>query len=173
MRADGNTPAAWLADAARMAPLIAGVSRFDPSPAVQARVQSLTRALEQRTLLFDRGSSQLRPGQEPQLREIAAIINELGSLAPAASRTFRIDVVGHTDADGSLQSNLPLSTTRASRAIAALGLQRSEFLVVSPSGVGSDDPVVPGVSETEKQRNRRVAFRVTVDPPGSGESTRR
>ena len=173
LRADGNAPAAWLADAARMAPLIAGVSRFDPSPAVQARVQSLTRALEQATLLFDRGSSQLRSGQEPQLREIAAIINELGSLAPAANRTFRIDVVGHTDSDGSLQSNLPLSTTRATRAIAALGLQRSEFLVVSPTGVGSDDPVVPGVSETEKQRNRRVAFRVTVDPPGSGASTRR
>ena len=85
-------------------------------------------------------------------------------MLPATSnRTFRIDVVGHTDSDGSLESNLPLSVTRAKQAIAVLQLQPSASLTVSPSGVGSDDPIVAGMSEADKQRNRRVAFRVSSE----------
>ena len=167
LRAAGDAPAAWLADARRVAPLIPGVNSFDPSAAGDTRIQSLTRALEQATLLFDRGSSRLRPGQGTQIREIAALINELGQLAnergllsAAVNRPLRIDVVGHTDSDGSLESNLPLSVTRATQAIAALGLESSATVTLSPSGVGSDDPIVAGVSEDDKQRNRRVAFRV-------------
>jgi OOP family OmpA-OmpF porin len=105
----------------------------------------------------------LRAGQASQLGDIAALINELGLLAASTNRTFRIDVIGHTDADGSLDSNLPLSVTRATQAIAALGLQPSASLTISPSGVGSDDPIVAGVSEDDKQRNRRVAFRVSSE----------
>jgi OOP family OmpA-OmpF porin len=163
LRVAGNAPAAWIADARRVAPLIPGVNSFDASAAVDARVQSLTRSLEQSTLVFDRGSSRLRAGQASQLGDIAALINELGLLAASTNRTFRIDVIGHTDADGSLDSNLPLSVTRATQAIAALGLQPSASLTISPSGVGSDDPIVAGVSEDDKQRNRRVAFRVSSE----------
>ena len=163
LRAAGNAPAAWLADARRVAPLIPGVNSFDASAAVDARIQTLTRSLEQATLVFERGSSRLRAGQETQRSEIAALINELGLLAATSNRTFRIDVVGHTDSDGSLESNLPLSVTRAKQAIAVLQLQPSASLTVSPSGVGSDDPIVAGMSEADKQRNRRVAFRVSSE----------
>jgi outer membrane protein OmpA-like peptidoglycan-associated protein len=159
----GNAPAAWIADARRVTPLIPGVNSFDASAAVDARIQSLTRSLEQSTLVFDRGSSRLRAGQVSWLGDIAALINELGLLAASTNRTLRIDVIGHTDADGSLDSNLPLSVTRATQAIVALGLQPSASLTISPSGVGSDDPIVAGVSEDDKQRNRRVAFRVSSE----------
>ena len=114
----------------------------------------------------------MRVGQESQLREIAALINELGTLAASAGRRFRIDVVGHTDSDGSLASNLPLSGARAEQAILALGLRPSDALNVAPMGVGSDDPIVAGVSEAEKQQNRRIAFRVSEIPAGSAQSNR-
>ena len=172
LRADGDPSTTWLADAGRIAPLIAGVNRFDPSPAIQARIRSLTRTLEQSSLRFERGTSRLRVGQESQLREIAALINELGTLAASAGRRFRIDVVGHTDSDGSLESNLPLSGARAEQAILALGLRPSDALNVAALGVGSDDPIVAGVSEAEKQQNRRIAFRVSEIPAGSGQSNR-
>jgi outer membrane protein OmpA-like peptidoglycan-associated protein len=173
LRADGDAPAAWLADARRLAPLIAGVNSFDGSAALRARTQSMTRQLQQATLLFDRGTSRLRPGQEGQLRATAAIVTELGLLAAASGHAVRIDVIGHTDADGSMQSNVPLSIARAQQAILALRLPSSDYVTLQPSGVGSDDPRVPGVTEDEKQQNRRIAFRVSQIPGGPEESARR
>ena len=173
LRVEGDAPAAWLAEARRLAPLIAGVDSVDASAAFRARTQSVTRQLHQAMLLFDRGTSRLRPGQEVQLRSTAALVSELGLLAAAAGNTVRIDVIGHTDADGSMQSNVPLSIARAEQAIFALRLPSSDYVRLQPSGVGSDDPRVPGVTEEEKQQNRRIVFRVSEIPGGPGESPRR
>ena len=51
-------------------------------------------------------------------------------------------------------------------------LDDAGVLNVAPMGVGSDDPIVAGVSEAEKQQNRRIAFRVSEIPAGSGQSNR-
>jgi OOP family OmpA-OmpF porin len=173
LRVEGEAPAAWLADARRLAPLIAGVNSFDASPALRARTQSVTRQLQQATLLFDRGTSRLRAGQETQLRATAALVTELGLLAAASGRSVRIEVIGHTDADGSMQSNVPLSIARARQAILALQLPSSDNVTLVPSGVGSDDPRVRGVTEDEKQQNRRIVFRVSEITGGPPESSRR
>jgi OOP family OmpA-OmpF porin len=173
LRADGEAPAAWLAEARRLAPLIAGVNSFDASAALGARTRSVTQQLQLATLLFDRGTSRLRPGQEAQLRATAALLNELGLLAAAVGHPVRVDVIGHTDADGTMQSNVPLSMARAEQAILALRLPSSEYVTLQPSGVGSGDPRVPGMTEDEKQQNRRIVFRVSGIPGGPGESARR
>jgi len=161
LAATGDPPAAWIAEASRIAPLVAGVARFDAAGATESRIQSLTRRIEGATLLFARGLPVLLPGQEAQARAAADDIRELGVLAAGAGRTFRVDVVGNTDTDGDAKANLPLSRARAERALAALGLQPSPHLQVRPLGVGSDEPLAAGPSETDKQRNRRVSLRVS------------
>ena len=171
LKAGGEATAAWIADAQRVAPLVAGVSRFDPTAVVNARIHSLTTALQRATLLFVRGRPQFLPGQEDQIRAIAAQARELGALAVAAARPLRLDVVGHTDADGNTTLNVPLSRQRADRVVAAADLQRTPLLSITAVGVGSDEPIVAGAADRDKQRNRSVTFRV-ADVSASGGRSR-
>jgi OOP family OmpA-OmpF porin len=169
----GTAPAAWLAEAHRLAPLIAGITRLDASPAVEAGLAAITARLAARTPLFVKGSAQLAPGQDAVLRAVIADLRELDTLAGLSSRRVRVDVVGHADADGAPEANLPLSRTRAERVAAAIAREGLSGLDVVALGVGSREPAIPGPTEPEKQRNRRVVVRVA--PAGSaatGETTR-
>jgi outer membrane protein OmpA-like peptidoglycan-associated protein len=161
LAASGTAPAAWIIDARRIAPLIAGTSAFDATAVLNSSLQARIARIEAATLLFGRGSSTLLAGQDDQLRAIAADIRELDALASQARRTFRVHVVGHTDADGAVVANLPLSRERAERARAALDLWPTPTLDLLVGGVGSDEPLVAGATEADKQRNRRVTFHVT------------
>jgi outer membrane protein OmpA-like peptidoglycan-associated protein len=166
LTATGEPPAAWIGEARRIAPLIAGVAGFDTAGLLESRTQSLIRRIQAATVQFSRGSSRLLPGQGAQLQTLAEDLRELGRLAALADRAFRIDVVGHTDADGDDASNLPLSRARANQLIDALGLEPTARLELRPLGVASTEPLVSGDTDEGKQRNRRVSLRVA----GAGQS---
>jgi OmpA-OmpF porin, OOP family len=80
------------------------------------------------------------------------------------NRSARIEVVGHTDGDGDPALNLPLSRARAERVVQALEIESLSHVEISPIGVGSEDPLRAGESETDKQQNRRVTVRVSAEP---------
>jgi OOP family OmpA-OmpF porin len=172
LAASGAGTAAWIADARRMAPLIAGISGFDDSAMVAATLSALIQRIESATILFARGTPTPLDGQSEPVRALAADLKELDLLAAATGRAFRIDVRGHTDADGAAAANLPLSRARAERAAAMLDLGATPRLDIVTNGLGSDDPSVAGATEPDKQRNRRVAIRVTAAAPAS-QGTRR
>ena len=172
LTAEGTGTAPWIADARRMAPLIAGVTTFDDSPLLSTSLSTVIQRIESATLLFVRGTPQLVDGQGGQIRALTADFRELGALADAGGRAFRVELRGHTDADGAPAANLPLSRARAARAAATLGLQATPHLDVVTGGVGSDEPLVTGASEADKQRNRRVTFRVSAPSPASAETRR-
>ena len=161
----GSAPAAWITEAVRLAPLIPGVSRFDPAGVMDARIRSLTGTLGDTTLLFERGRSRLLPEQDQAIQRIGAAARELGSLASLSGRSIRIDIIGHTDADGDSGLNVPLSRERAARALLVLGLQDTASLSFATLGVGSGEPQVEGRNDADKQRNRRVSFRVSPISP--------
>jgi OOP family OmpA-OmpF porin len=159
----GRAPAAWLLSMHERAPLIAGVGRVDATAALDAAVQALVERLQSTVPLFLKGASRPTPGQEGVFDTLRASLRELDGLMAALDRRARLTIVGHTDSDGAPQSNVPLSEARAEyvRDVIAQGV--SSRLEVSVSGAGSREPVVVSGSETEKQRNRRVVLRVTVE----------
>ena len=170
LTASGTAPGVWLADARRLAPLVPGVAAFDPGALMAASLDAVTRRIEGVTLAFARGSAQLLPGQEDAMGALAADLLELEALAAAAGRRMRVQVIGNTDADGPPASNLPLSRARADAARAALVLPATPHLELVTTGVGSEDPLVLGETEPDKQRNRRVVLRVGDAPAGTGPS---
>ncbi len=143
-----------------MAPFIAGVASFDAEGFLESQSRSLTRRIAAVTVLFEKGSVNVVPGQDDRVRAAASDLRELNGLAELAHHVFRIEVVGHTDGDGDATSNVPLSLARAERILIALDVGAMPNLEVRAVGVGSADPVVPGQSEADKQRNRRVTLRV-------------
>jgi len=104
-------------------------------------------------LLFDTGKATLQPASDEQLHNIAAILK--------AFPKVQIKIGGYTDNTGDKAANLKLSQDRADNVKAEL-----EKLGVAPDrieaqGYGDEHPVADNATEEGRQKNRRIALRVT------------
>ncbi|MCK0143976.1 OmpA family protein [Aliiroseovarius sp. F20344] len=100
-------------------------------------------------LTFATGSSQLEEGEVPALSDLAAFL--------AQSPDRRIVLVGHTDAEGSLEGNVALSRKRATsvmkRLINQYGVDASQL---TADGVGFLSPLAGNLTAEGRELNRRV-----------------
>jgi len=161
LRIGGTAPMSWLADASRLAVILPGVTRVDASAAVDGAQTRVIRQIETAAPRFTKGETRLAAGQSDGLRQLALGAGDLQALAVASDRRFTLALVGHTDADGAPEANVPLSRARAEIVRAALDAVRGDRLEIVTDGVGSQDPVVESPKETDKQQNRRVTVHVT------------
>lgn len=86
----------------------------------------------------------------------------LDKLVAAASRcpSAQFEVIGHTDSNGSLASNLALSHNRAEAVVNYLterGLNKRRF---SSRGVGPNEPLSDNTTPEARAKNRRIELRL-------------
>ncbi len=99
-------------------------------------------------LLFNTGASQLRPGGQHRLDQLAGFMKRYPDR--------RASIEGYTDNIGQAASNLSLSDRRANAVMAALiqlGVAGSQL---STQAFGEDHPVAPNNTTAGRQMNRRV-----------------
>ncbi len=100
-------------------------------------------------IYFDNDKDSLRPDSRPTLQEIAKLLT--------GNPKLKIQVVGHTDNQGTPDYNLDLSRRRAANVVRAL---TSSFGVaasrLSSFGCGPYSPVASNDSDDGKAKNRRV-----------------
>lgn len=102
-------------------------------------------------IYFDFNKDTLKPESTPTLEQIAALLK--------AQPALRLYVVGHTDAIGSLPSNMDLSDRRAKAVVSALVNQHgiaNERL--APAGVAFLAPVATNSTDPGRAKNRRVVL---------------
>jgi outer membrane protein OmpA-like peptidoglycan-associated protein len=105
-------------------------------------------------ITFDSDESDIKPQFYETLNSVALVFQEY-------DKTY-IDVVGHTDSDGSNAYNEDLSRRRAAsvaRYLAAQDLNRDRFEV---EGRGEEEPIASNSSARGKSQNRRVE--ITIQP---------
>ena len=169
LTARGPAPAQWVVDSERLAPALAGVRRLEyagPAPDL-----TLKERIEQRSVLFVRGTSSFAPGQEEELRALAGLLNELDYILHARGRRAQVEVRGQTDSDGSDALNAPLSESRAAALVSALWPVRFVALDFSTRGLGSAQPTIAAATEEDKQRNRRASVHVVLPAAGGAQPT--
>jgi outer membrane protein OmpA-like peptidoglycan-associated protein len=160
LTASGKASERWIAESERLAPAIAGVRRFNYTGArgdleLKARIEAAT-------LLFPKGRATLAPGQDGTATEIAALLRDLNEVLRVRGRRAQVDVIGHTDSDGSETSNEALSRARADAVVSLFRAHPLDALDIRTTGIGSAAPLVQSVEEEGKRRNRRVSFRVRL-----------
>ena len=111
--------------------------------------------------MFVKGSTAFIPGGEQIVRAQVARLTSLEALGRVAKRHFAVELVGEADVDGPPEMNLPLSERRAARVLSMLPTQPFEHVTFTATGVGSRAAADPVGGEENKQKNRRVSFRVT------------
>jgi chemotaxis protein MotB len=115
-------------------------------------------------VLFDTGSSLLRPEATFQLDKLAAALNELETKIPAdIAWVMRID--GHTDfkpiATVEFPSNWELSSARAISVVRYLMEQGVPPNRLVAAGFGEFQPIEGGDSEQALAKNRRIELKLT------------
>jgi len=100
-------------------------------------------------IYFDFNKSEIKPESDSALSEIAKLLK--------GEPTLKVNVVGHTDNVGTMESNMKLSLARAEAVVRALvtkhGIAADRL---KGYGVGPLAPVASNDSEEGKAKNRRV-----------------
>ena len=99
-------------------------------------------------IYFDSGKSVIKPESKPTIDEIVKMLQQ--------SPKLKIFIVGHTDSDGSVESNMKLSSDRAAAVLKALTENGISASRLKSSGVGPYCPVESNHTEEGKAKNRRV-----------------
>jgi len=99
-------------------------------------------------IYFDSGKSLIKPESKPTIDEIVKMLQQ--------SPKLKIFIVGHTDSDGSVESNMKLSSDRAAAVVKALTENGISASRLKSSGVGPYCPVESNHTEEGKAKNRRV-----------------
>jgi outer membrane protein OmpA-like peptidoglycan-associated protein len=105
-------------------------------------------------ITFDSDESDVKPQFYDTLNSVAIVFKEYDQTL--------IDVVGHTDSDGSDDYNYDLSRSRAAsvaRYLSSQDLDRNRFSV---EGRGEREPIASNASARGKSQNRRVE--ITIQP---------
>lgn len=103
---------------------------------------------------FDSGSATLKPGFAPTMDKLANVVIQYGKT--------ELTVVGHTDSDGSTQSNQELSQRRSDAVIGYLKAKNVNPARLYAEGRGEAEPVADNKTEAGRRANRRVE--IFVEP---------
>lgn len=102
-------------------------------------------------ILFDSGSAKIQPQSLGIVYQIAQVLNQDDSI--------KLNIVGHTDADGSDDANLQLSKDRAQAVKNALvDIYKVSSERLQTDGKGESVPVGSNATVEGKSQNRRVEF---------------
>ena len=103
-------------------------------------------------ILFPVDSAVVNQGLQSDLRVLAASLQKY----PGST----IEVVGHTDSDGSAAYNYELSNRRADAVASVLSGAGVSAARINAFGVGEDDPVDTNLTPEGKANNRRVDIKI-------------
>ncbi|MCB0400068.1 MAG: OmpA family protein [Winogradskyella sp.] len=102
-------------------------------------------------ILFDSGSANIQPQSLGIVRQISQVLMQDSSI--------KLNIVGHTDSDGSDDSNLKLSKDRAEAVKTALvNIYNISADRLTTDGKGETEPVADNGTADGKAQNRRVEF---------------
>jgi outer membrane protein OmpA-like peptidoglycan-associated protein len=107
---------------------------------------------------FDTDQADVKPAFYETLNSVAIVLQEFNQTL--------VDVVGHTDSDGSAQYNLELSRQRAGSVARYLTSQQLDPNRFSVDGRGKAQPIASNATAAGKQKNRRVE--ITIAPLTDG-----
>ena len=103
-------------------------------------------------ITFDTARAEIKPRFYDTLTSVAEIFK--------GYKQTLIDVVGHTDSDGSDQSNYDLSRRRASSVAQFMASQQLDPNRFSVEGHGERDPIASNATASGKGQNRRVEITI-------------
>ena len=148
-----STDAASLASASAMAGYVTDVLL---APAAVVKYEKNTMSA---SALFDHDKSVLKEEGKVAMHALAESIKARGI------HVVDIDVIGHTDSDGSEEYNMALSIRRAEAVRDYMVSEGVDASIIDISGEGESNPIASNATQEGRAENRRVDIHVGVKQP--------
>lgn len=159
----GSAPQQWIVEAKKLARVIPGISQFQDDNLIKTNLQQLELSkeeIENQVLGFEAGNTQLKPDQDDVIKTLTIEIQKLADAAPFYNKALHVEVIGHTDEDGSAKENRVLSQARAYTILSILVSKGIRSNVLAAVGVGIDEPLFNDFQQKDRELNRSVTFKV-------------
>lgn len=104
-------------------------------------------------LTFEFGKSDIKKESYPYIDKLADTLNK--------AKNWTLEIQGHTDDRGSDDFNMKLSQGRADAVKNYLITKGVLLDTITAQGFGESKPIVPNNSDANRQKNRRVEFKIT------------
>lgn len=104
-------------------------------------------------LNFEFGKSEIKKDSFPYLDNLADTLLK--------AKNWKLEIQGHTDNKGTEQFNLKLSQSRADAVKDYLVSKGVDKETITAIGMGESKPIVGNDTEANREKNRRVEFRIT------------
>ena len=132
------------------------VAKAPPVPPPAPVYEKNTMAAE---ALFDHDKSTLKPAGKAALHDLDETIKAKGA------RVVDINVIGHTDSDGSEEYNQALSVRRAQSVRDYMVSEGVDASIIDVTGEGESNPIASNATKEGRAENRRVDIHVGVATP--------
>jgi OmpA-OmpF porin, OOP family len=130
-----------------------------PDPLTLEQVITLPAPIE-----FEFDTAIMLPGAETYLLQVLQVLKQHPEVR-------KLEIQGHTSSEGGPEYNLRLSNARATAVYNWLVERGIEPTRLVPHGYGLTQPLAPNDSEPNRQRNRRVQFRLLEKDPDPAPAT--
>ncbi len=127
-------------------------------PTAQDCEDNVVTVLARRKISFAPGSAEIDAGSGPVIDDLTKALKNCGPV--------KMEIGGHTDAQGSAGGNLALSQARAEAVMVALQGRQVDVSGMRATGYGEGVPVADNGSDTGREANRRIEFTL-INAPGA------
>ena len=127
-------------------------------PTPQECLDRVNAVLAKQKITFDPGSAEIAATAAPVMDGIAQALKNCNAI--------RLEIGGHTDAQGSTQGNLSLSQARAQAVLVALQGRQVDVSGMRATGYGEGVPIADNGTEAGREANRRIEFTL-IDAPAA------
>lgn len=139
----------------------ASIDPVAAKPSAEVCIGRIDDILAGAKIAFEPGSAIITREANTTVDAIAEVLRECSD--------YPMEIGGHTDAQGSEEMNLALSEQRARAVIVALQARRILTGNLTARGYGEGSPVMANDTEENRDRNRRIEFKLVL-PPAEGEA---
>jgi OOP family OmpA-OmpF porin len=160
LHATGSAPRQWILETQKLWRFIPGVTKFNDKNLQEFELSQLElykQQIEQETLFFLEGTTELIPGEADKLTNLAIKINQLLDIAKYLGKEIRLQITGHTSTSGTEPRNNFLSQARANKILSYLNSQGINTSNFNSVGVSSNLSLQP---ELAQAANRKVSFKI-------------
>lgn len=170
--AAGTAPRQWIVRAKQLAPNIPGVAQFRTEELIEVELKELQlikARIENQVLYFASGGTQLLPTENTDLQTVVGQIRQLIDTALLFNKDVRVEIIGHTDDNGSQERNLRLSQARANAILSLFVSQGLKANNLTTRGVGAQE-LLQAAPNQNQDLNRRVSFKVFLTDAPKGDA---
>lgn len=160
LNATGSAPRQWILETQKLWRFIPGVSQFNDTNLQEFELSQLElykQQIEQETLFFLEGTTELNSGEAGKLTNLVMKINQLLAIAKYLGKDIRLQIIGHTSTTGTESRNNFLSQARAHKILLYLNSQGINTTNFNAVGIASNLSLQPELAQTA---NRKVSFKI-------------